>query len=137
MPPDERRQSPRYKLRDARAIMRWDEGPEQVACEVEVLNISGTGIAVVGQRAPPVGVFVRFHLEITPTAPETLEARSLATAVDPSGRQLARLQFTHWVSLDVILKHHQDRRLWQRFPVRQTAREVDLVRGWVRGNGSR
>ena len=90
-PPEERRQSPRYKLRDARAIMRWDEGSEHVACDVEVLNISGTGIAVVGQRAPPVGQCVRLQLECRPTAQETLEARSLATAADPYGRRLARI----------------------------------------------
>ena len=63
------------------------------------------------------GVSVRLKFECKPAAMEALEARSLATGVDPSGRQLVRFQFNHWVSLDAILEHHQERRFWQRFPV--------------------
>jgi hypothetical protein len=33
---------------------------------------------------------------------------------------LVRLQFTHWISLEGILEHHHERRLWQRFPVRES-----------------
>lgn len=77
------------------------------------------------------GVSVRLKFECKPAAMETLEARSLATGVDPSGRQLVRFQFNHWVSLDAILEHHQERRFWQRFPVGEK-REIDLDRGRVR-----
>ena len=127
MPPDERRQSPRFRLRDARAIMSWDEGSEHVACEGEVLNISGGGAAVLAERAPPAGVSLQLQLGRRPAAMEPLEARSLACSVDPSGRHLVRLQFTHWVSLDTILEHHHERRLWQRFPVRETRAKLTWI----------
>jgi hypothetical protein len=120
LPPDERRQSPRFRLRDARAIMSWDEGSEHVASDGEVLNISGGGIAVLAERAPPAGFSVRLQLTHTRAAIEPLKARSLASSVDRSGRQLVRLQFTHWISLEGILEHHHERRLWQRFPVRES-----------------
>ena len=119
-PPDERRQSTRFKLRDARVIMSWNEGSENVACTGEVLNISGGGAAVLAERAPPVGKSVRLELEHRLAAIEPLEARSLAVSDGPAGKPLVRLQFTHWVSLEAILEHHQDRRVWQRFPVRET-----------------
>ncbi len=120
VPPDERRQSTRYKLRDAHAILSWDEGADHVACEGEVVNISGGGAALLTERAPPAGIPIQLELVRRPAAREPLEARSLATSVDPSGRHLVRLQFTHWVSLDAILERHHERRLWQRFPVRET-----------------
>ena len=75
------------------------------------------------------GLCVRLQFETRPTAQETLEAWSLATGVDPYGRLLVRMQFTHWVSLDVILRHHEDRRLWRRFPVRQTRPKLNWLEG--------
>jgi PilZ domain len=120
LPPMERRHSRRFRLRDARALARWEEGSEHFTSEVEVLNISGGGAAVLAHRAPPVGAFVRLEFNCGPAAPETVEARSLEVSVDPCGRQLVRLQFSHWVALDAILQHHEERRLWQRFPVRET-----------------
>jgi hypothetical protein len=126
-PPDERRQSTRYKLRDAHAIMSWDEGADHVACEGEVVNISGGGAALLTERAPPVGIPIQLELVRRPAGREPLEARSLATSVDPSGRHLVRLQFTHWVSLDTILEHHHERRLWERFPVRETRAKLTWI----------
>ena len=120
VPPAERRQSTRYRLRDARVVMSWSEGSEQVASDGEVLNISGGGVAVLAERAPSEGLPVRLQLERRLAAIEPLEARALAVSADPSGKQLVRLQFTHWVSLDAILEHHHERRLWQRFSVRAT-----------------
>jgi hypothetical protein len=100
--------------------MSWDEGSDHVACEGEVLNISGGGAALLTERAPPAGLSVQLDLVRRPAAVKPLEARSLASSVDPSGRLLVRLQFTHWVSLDAILENHHERRLWERFPVRET-----------------
>jgi hypothetical protein len=120
VPPAERRQSTRYRLRDARVVMSWSDGSEQVASEGEVLNISGGGAAVLADRAPSEGLTVRLQLERKLAAMEPLEAKALAVAADPSGKRLVRLQFTHWVSLDAILEHHHERRLWQRFPVRES-----------------
>jgi hypothetical protein len=81
LPLKERRHSPRFTLRDARAIARWDEGSEHITCEVEVLNISGGGAAVLARRAPPVGASVRLELNCRPAALKTVEARSLAISV--------------------------------------------------------
>jgi hypothetical protein len=118
--PEDRRQSTRYKLRDARGLMSWDEGSERVACDVEVLNISGGGAALLAERAPAAGRSVRLQLRSKSAVLEPVEARSLSVAADPSGNQLVRVQFSHWLALDAILEHHQERRLWQRFPVCQT-----------------
>ena len=118
--PDERRQSPRFKLRDARVMMSWTDASEEIACPADVLNISGGGAAVLADRAPSVGSCVRLELQHRLAAIEPLEARSLAVSQHASGKSLVRLQFTHWVSLDAILEHHHDRRTWQRFPARKT-----------------
>jgi hypothetical protein len=119
-PRDERRRSTRFKLRDARVTMSWTEASEACACAGEVINISGGGAAVLAERTPPVGLPVRLELEHRLSSFEPLEARSLEVSESPSGKQLVRLQFTHWVSLDAILEHHHDRRIWQRFPVRES-----------------
>jgi hypothetical protein len=119
-PPDERRQSIRFKLRDARVIMSWNEGSETDASSGEVLNISGGGAAVLAQRAPPVGKSVRLELEHRLAAIEPLEARSLEVSEGPAGQLIVRLQFARWVSLEAILEHHHDRRMWQRFSVSET-----------------
>jgi PilZ domain len=119
-PRDDRRRSTRFKLRDARVMMSWNESSEDIACAGDVLNISGGGAAVLAERAPPVGQSVRLELEHRLTAFDPLEARSLEVSENPSGKLLVRLQFTHWVSLEAILEHHHDRRIWQRFPVRES-----------------
>jgi hypothetical protein len=51
---------------------------------------------------------------------EAIEARSLDCSLEASGRHVVRLQFTRRVSLDTILECHLERRLWERFPVRET-----------------
>src|SRR5262249_43494576 len=94
VPPTERPQATRHRLRDARVIMNWNEGSEQVACEGEVINISGGGAAVLAERAPSEGLYVRLQLEARLAGNEPLEARSLAVSVDPSGKRFVRLQFT-------------------------------------------
>jgi c-di-GMP-binding flagellar brake protein YcgR len=127
MPPDERRQSTRFRLRDARVTIKWEEGSEQFAGEGEVLNISGGGAALLVEQAPPAGQPVRVQLGHRLAAMEPLDARALAISTDPSGKHLVRVQFTHWVSLDTILEHHLERRLWQRFPVRASRARLTWV----------
>jgi hypothetical protein len=100
--------------------MSWEEGSEHVTAEGEILNISGGGAALLAKRAPAAGISIRLHLQRPPAVIGPLEARSLAVTVEPSGRHLVRLRFTHWVSLDAIPERHHERRLWQRFPVRET-----------------
>jgi len=100
--------------------MSWDEGFERVACEGDVLNISGGGAAVLAERAPANGQSIKLQVGKKRAGMEALDARSLASSTDPSGKHLVRLQFTHWVSLDAILEDYLERRLWERFPVRET-----------------
>jgi len=118
--PHERRKAPRYTLRDARGRLSWGEGTERPACDVTVINISGGGAAVLAERSPNAEHPVWLRLESASTETEPWEARVVATSIDPSGKHLVRLQFTSWVALDAILEQHQERRLWQRYPVRAT-----------------
>jgi c-di-GMP-binding flagellar brake protein YcgR len=132
-PPDERRQLTRYKLRDARGVITWDEGSEKVECEVELLNISGGGAALLASRAAVTGSMIRLQIGCNPALIERVDARLLAASSDPSGRLFVRLQFTQYVSLDAILARHQERRMWERYPVRETsARLTRLENGLER-----
>jgi c-di-GMP-binding flagellar brake protein YcgR len=119
MPQEERRLSPRYRLRDAYTTIRWSEGPDQKASQGNVLNVSGGGAALLVENAPA----ARSHLELQigrglPFGP--IEACVLANSNENSGKVFLRLQFMHWVSIDPLLEKHLDERLWERFPVRVT-----------------
>ena len=83
VPPAERRQSTRYRLRDARVVMSWSEGSEQVASDGEVLNISGGGAAVLAERLPSAGLSVRLQLERRLAAIEPFEARDAGSLGRP------------------------------------------------------
>jgi hypothetical protein len=100
--------------------MTWVAGTEHVVCKAEVLDISGGGAHVLAERAPPAGTLVQVQLERTAAVTTIVEAHAIAAALDPSGRHSVRLKFTHWVPLESIREQHQERRLWQRFPVRET-----------------
>ena len=51
----ERRQSPRYRLRDVRGRLSWHAADGQVDSDVTVINISGGGAAVLAeQRRRPI-----------------------------------------------------------------------------------
>jgi hypothetical protein len=126
-PPEDRRQSPRIRLRDAQIIVSWDQGSEHVTCDGQVLDISGGGARVLVDRAPPAGVSIRLHFGRRLAAMEPLEARCLAISGDDSARHLVRVQFMQWVSLDAIVELHHERRLWQRFPVRETRAKLTLI----------
>jgi len=104
---------------------------------VTVINISGGGAAVLADRSPTAEHNVWLRLESTSAETEPWEARVVATSVDSSGKHLVRLQFRSWVVLDAILERHQERRLWQRYPVRETRATLRWddhgVPGMVRG----
>jgi PilZ domain len=118
-PPQERRKARRYALRDTQGRLSWSEGSERVACEMTVIDISGGGAAALTDRAPSVDQTVWLCLQSCIPGIESLEARVVATSADPSGKHMIRVRFTSWVSLDVILEKHQERRSWQRFPTRE------------------
>jgi c-di-GMP-binding flagellar brake protein YcgR len=118
--PQERRQWTRYALRDARGRLIWGEGEEHSTCEMTVVNISGGGAAVLADLAPPADHTVWLRLESDFAETKPWEVRLVASSVDTSGKLFLRFRFVSWVPLDAVLKRHQERRLWQRYPARET-----------------
>jgi hypothetical protein len=129
----ERRQSPRYRLRDACGRLTWRTADGPVASDVTVLNISGGGAAVLAEQAPEAGQVVQLRLHSDSAHIEPIEALALAASPDESGKTLVRLRFAHWVPLDAILEKHHERRLWERYP----ARESRATLTWLDGSAER
>jgi hypothetical protein len=130
---EERRKSERFLLRDVQGIMSWDgeSGPE--SCEVRVINISGGGAAVLAEHTPPAGASLRLRLHCDVARMEPVEARTVTTAPHASGNQVIRLRFARWMSLDALLERHRERRLWERYP----ARESRATLTWMDGSSQR
>ncbi len=132
--PQERRQWTRYALRDARGKLSWGEGAEHSTCEMTVVNISGGGAAVLADLAPPADHTVWLRLESDFAETKPWEVRLVASSVDTSGKLFLRFRFVSWVPLDAVLERHQERRLWQRYPARETLRNPSLVRSGNRAH---
>jgi hypothetical protein len=128
-PLPERRNSSRHDLRDAYGVLSWKDGSRKVSCPMEVFNISGGGVAVLAEQAPQVGESVRiqFGNKLALVAP--LEGRTVATSAHQTGRHVVRIQFTHWIPLDAILERHRERRIWQRYPARETRATLTWIDG--------
>jgi hypothetical protein len=118
-PPRERRLWIRHTLKDPRAIVSWDEGPQRVRCAATVINISGGGAAALAERAPAPGHVVQLRLGAQPNVIGPLEATAIASTHDPSGKSLIRMRFTSWAPLDGLIAESEERRYWQRYPVRE------------------
>ena len=127
----ERRQSPRFPLRNARGNISWPGEAGDVACDVSVLNISGGGAAVLAERAPQAGQALRLLMHSESAMVEPIEAVVVGTSVNSSGKQVVRLRFAHWIPLDAILEKHRERRLWERYPARESRATVT----WLDGPG--
>jgi c-di-GMP-binding flagellar brake protein YcgR len=125
----ERRKEPRIRLRDVRGTMDWCGEAGDVACEVIVLNISGGGAAVLAENAPPGGQIIRLSLHSESARLEPVEAQALEVSPHPSGKQLIRLRFARWMSLEPILEKHRERRLWDRYPVRESRASLTWLEG--------
>jgi PilZ domain len=119
-PCHERRAEPRIPLREVRGEMSWRGEAGEVACEGSVLNISGGGAAVLAEDAPAAGQILRLGLHCESARLEPVEAQALEISPHPTGKQLIRLRFARWISLDPILEKHRERRLWVRYPVRES-----------------
>jgi hypothetical protein len=132
-PFQERRKEPRVRLRDVRGSVSWRGEAGDVACEASVLNISGGGAAVLAENAPRAGQMLRLSLHGESAWLEPVEAQALEVSPHPSGKQLIRLRFAGWISLDPILERHQERRLWERYPAR--ASQANLT--WLEGPDER
>jgi hypothetical protein len=126
----ERRQSPRYRLHDLRGTLTWQAPEGEVAGAVTVMNISGGGAAVHAEKAPSAGQAVRLRLHCKSASIEPIEAQALEASTDDSGKIKVRLRFAHWVPLDAILKDYLERRMWQRYP----SRESQATLTWLDGS---
>jgi hypothetical protein len=99
--------------------MSWLGRDGHVASEVSVLNISGGGAAVLAETAPESGQALSLSLH-GDSKMEPIAAVVQATSLDPSGQFFVRLRFTQWVALDSILEKHRERRMWARYPARES-----------------
>jgi hypothetical protein len=129
----ERRHSPPYRLHDIRGSLSWQAAEGEVASDLTVMNISGGGATVLAERAPVAGQAVRLHLKCGSARIEPIDALALEVSPDDSGKTVVHLRFARWVPLDAILKGHQEGRLWQRYP----ARESRATLMWLDGSTER
>lgn len=128
---DERRQSPRFRLRDARGGLSWPGEGGLVDCEVVVLNISGGGAAVLAGVAPPIGQALHLRLPSEAGKAASVAAVALSSTVQPTGEWLVRMRFAQWVPLDSILEKHRERRMWERYPARVSRATLSWIEGTV------
>jgi hypothetical protein len=115
----ERRQAKRSKLRDAHGKLAWESAGEQIICDVSVSDISGSGAAVLAGQAPAAGNPVQLSLTSRSSLMAPIQAQTVAIGDDPSGKQVVRLKFDSWVPLESYIEQYRERRLWQRYPVRE------------------
>ena len=106
-------------LHDVRADLTWSSSAGEVTREVQVLNISGGGAAILADEALPAGL-IRLSLHGASARLTGVESQAMAVSTHPSGKQLIRLRFARWVSLDPILMKNRESRLWVRYPARET-----------------
>jgi len=92
-----------------------------------IVDISGSGAALLAERAPPVDQLVWIRLESGAAAFGRPEARVVSTSTDASGKFMIRLQFASWLTLERLLELHQEHRLWERYP---PARETHASLTW-------
>jgi PilZ domain len=116
----ERRQIPRHRLRDAPATLEWCANGEQISCVVTMLDISGVGAAVLADRSPELSQTVWIRLESSAAGNDRLQTRVVATSAEASGKHIVRLHFTSWLPIGEVLELHEEHRLWQRYPARET-----------------
>jgi hypothetical protein len=125
----ERRSAPRFRLRDVRGRVTWRGAAGELACEVRVLNISGGGAAVLAEDAPRVGQSLRLSLHCESARMEPVEAQLLHISLDAFGKQVLHLRFARYVVLDALLEAHRERRLWERYPARESRASLTWFEG--------
>ncbi len=126
--PAERRSAPGSLLRDVEGtmILRAEEG--DIKFKVKVVNISGGGAAILAEEAPRAGQPLRLTLPSKPDQ-QPIEGQVIETRCDPSGGWLVHVRFARWVPLGPFLEAHRDRRLWERYPVRESRSRVTWREG--------
>jgi PilZ domain len=100
--------------------MTWTGETGETSCEGSVLNISGGGAAVRGEKLPQVGQTVRLLLCSDSVSVEPVEAQARAISLDAAEKPVVHLRFVQWMPLDALLKDHGERRMWARYPARES-----------------
>ncbi len=102
------------------AEILWRSEEQDVSCRVVILKLSGAGASVLADRSPRVGESLRLTLPREAASPEPIEARVVEIWSDPSGRRVVQLRFAQWVPLGPFIAARRERRLWKRYPVRES-----------------
>ena len=129
VPFHERRKTARFLVRDVRGTMSWQGEAGAASCDIDVLNISGGGAAVRAENAPQAGQTLALQLHCESAKMEPVEAVALSSSPDSTGKLVIRLRFAHWVPLDAILEKHRERRLWARYPARESRATLTWLEG--------
>jgi hypothetical protein len=124
-----RQEAPRPLLRDIQGEMSWRVEERDVTCRITVLNISGGAAALVADGAPRVGHQIRLSLPSEPAKEEPIEGRVIETWSDPSGKCVVHVRFLRWVPLGPFIAARRERRLWERYPVRESAASLTWLEG--------
>jgi hypothetical protein len=124
--PRDRRQWPRYPLRDAHGTLSWQKDGQDFQCGVTIDNISGGGVAVLVDQ--PLDGVPSVSLRLDSAAPnmEPWVSDVVGASRQEDGRYFLRLRFTRWIPLDTVLEKHRERRMWQRYP----ANEIEMTLTW-------
>ena len=98
----ERRSWQRYPAREKRAILFYHDQDVERTIRGELLNISGGGIAVITEVAPPTDTRLFFGLvnEALPTVP--IEVQLVVISLDASGSKVVRLTFVDSCPMEVF-----------------------------------
>jgi PilZ domain len=116
----ERRERPRHRLWDAPGTLGWSEEDERITRGMTVVDISALGAAVLADIGPPADQPVWIRLESGAAGTARVEARVVSTSAEAGGMYIVRMRFTSWMPLESILDQHEEHRLWQRYPARET-----------------
>jgi hypothetical protein len=116
----EHRNAPRTLLRDAEGEIRWRVDERDVAARVTVLKISGAGAVLLADGAPRVGHALRLSLPSEPVKEEPIEGHVAEMWSDPLGKCVINMRFARWIPLGPFIGARRERRLWERYPVRES-----------------
>ena len=125
----ERRKAVRTLLHDVGGSMTWRGDTGEIARDVVVLNISGGGAALLADEAPPVGQSLRLSLHGDSPRMEPVEGQVMEMRLDSSGKRMVHVRFVRWVPLDRLLERHRERRLWERYPARESRGSLSWLEG--------
>jgi hypothetical protein len=125
----ERRATARTLLRDVVGRITWRGEAGEVVSQVVVLNISGGGAALLAEDPLPAGQSLRLSLQCAAARMESVDGQVVETSLDASGRRVVHVRFTRWVPLDWLLDKHRERRLWERYPARESRASLSWPEG--------